>query len=409
MEPLLLKNAQLYDPRPVGTQDVLLAAGQILAVGRGIDPPPFAGVRVLDLAGAIVVPGIIDGHVHIAGAGGEGGPETRTPEVSLTALFEAGVTTAIGMLGTDGYTRTVASVLMKAKGIRRDGGSCWILTGAYQVPPPTITGSVATDLAYIEEVVGVGEIAMSDHRSSFPTATELAKLAEQARVGAMLGAKSGVICVHLGDAPEGVLPLQEAVRVSQVPVSQFLPTHCNRNRDLLDMCKAFGREGGRVDITTGSYRSFPDDDVKPSAAVRELLDSGVPLDRITASSDGQGSLPRFDATGTLRGLTMASSGSLLDVVRDMVAQEGIPLGDAFAVVTRNVAAVWGLFGKGQIREGSDADILVLGDDLRVRHLIARGAIVVENGRIVRGGTFDQPARDNGGVQGRRDRQAGFRD
>jgi beta-aspartyl-dipeptidase (metallo-type) len=394
MEPLLLKNAQVYDPLPVGTHDVLLAAGRILAIAKGIDPPPFAGLRVLDLAGAALVPGIIDGHVHIAGAGGEGGPETRTPEVTPPDLFEAGVTTVVGMLGTDGYTRTVASVLMKAKGLRREGLSCWILTGAYQVPPPTITGSVATDLAYIEEVVGVGEIAVSDHRSSFPTVMELAKLAEQARVGAMLGGKPGVLCVHLGDAPEGLLPIQEVVRVSQVPVSQFLPTHCNRNRDLLEMCKAFGRQGGRVDITTGSYRSFPDEDVKPSEAIRAILDSGVPLGRITASSDGQGSLPRFDAEGTLLGLTMASSGSLLETVRDMISEEGFSLGDAFAMITSNVADVWQLRRKGRIREGCDADILVLDDAVRVRHLIARGQIVVEDGRVVRGGTFDQTTNDN---------------
>jgi beta-aspartyl-dipeptidase (metallo-type) len=319
--------------------------------------------------------------------------------VSLTDMFEAGVTTVIGMLGTDGYTRTVASVLMKAKGLRRDGASCWILTGAYQVPPPTITGSVATDLAYIEEVVGVGEIAVSDHRSSFPTVTELAKLAEQARVGAMLGGKAGVVCVHVGDAPEGVLPIQEVVRVSQVPIGQFLPTHCNRTPDLLEMSKAYGRQGGRVDITTGSYRSFPDEDVKPSAAVRALLDSGVPLERITASSDGQGSLPRFDAEGTLRGLTMAHSRSLLEMIRDMIGEEGLSLGDAFTVITSNVAEVWHLPRKGRIREGYDADILVLDDAVRVRHLIARGAVVVEDGKVLRGGTFDQTAGDDGGIQG----------
>jgi beta-aspartyl-dipeptidase (metallo-type) len=393
MGPLLLKNAQVYDPQPVGAHDLLLAAGRILTIAPRIEPPPFAGLRVLDLAGAAVVPGIIDGHVHIAGAGGEGGPETRTPEVKLTDLFEAGVTTVVGMLGTDGYTRTIASVLMKAKGLRADGASCWILTGAYQVPPPTITGSVATDLAYIGEVVGVGEVAVSDHRSSFPTVTELAKLAEQARVGAMLGGKSGVMCVHLGDAPEGVLPIQEVVRVSQVPVSQFLPTHCNRSRDLLEMCKAFGKQGGRVDITTGSYRSFPDEDIRPSSAIRELVDSGVPLDRITASSDGQGSLPRFDAGGALRGLTMASSSSLLEVVRDMINEEGFSLGDAFTVITSNVADVWQLRRKGRIREGCDADILVLDGTVRIRHLIARGVVVVEDSKVVRGGAFEGMKKD----------------
>ncbi len=386
---LLLKNAHLYDPAPQGTKDLLVGAERILAVADSIAAPVGLEVEVRDLEGGLALPGLIDGHVHIAGAGGEGGPATRTPEVSARALFEAGVTTVVGMLGTDGYTRSVRSVLMKAKGLHREGASCVILTGAYQIPPPTITGSVATDLAFIEEVVGVGEVAVSDHRSSFPSVTQLVKLAGEARVGAMLGGKAGVVCVHLGDAPEGVGPIEEAVKVSQLPLSQFLPAHCNRTQALLDMCKNFAKQGGRIDLTTGAYRALPDVDVKPSVAVKELLDAGVPVERITASSDGQGSLPKFDTHGKLCGLTIASSKSLLQEIRDMVRVEGLEIADAFSLVTRNVADVWGLSRKGRLRPGCDADILVLDSGLRVRSLIARGRVVVTEGSAVAGGMFER--------------------
>ena len=76
---------------------------------------------------------------------------------------------------------------MKAKGLRADGVSAWMWTGAYQLPPPTLTGDVARDLALIEEVIGVGEVAIADHRSSSPSVRELIQLAKRTRVGRMLG------------------------------------------------------------------------------------------------------------------------------------------------------------------------------------------------------------------------------
>jgi beta-aspartyl-dipeptidase (metallo-type) len=50
-------------------------------------------------------------------------------------------------------------------------------TGAYEYPPPTLTGGVRTDIMHIEQCVGVGEVAVSDSRSSAPTTQELARLA----------------------------------------------------------------------------------------------------------------------------------------------------------------------------------------------------------------------------------------
>ena len=129
-----------------------------------------------------LVPGLIDAHVHITGGGGEGGPASRMPELTLSMMLDAGVTTVIGCLGTDGFTRTVESVLMKVKTLRALGVSAWMYTGAYQVPSPTITGDIMKDIALFEEIIGVGEVAISDHRSSVPSVSELARIAAQARV-----------------------------------------------------------------------------------------------------------------------------------------------------------------------------------------------------------------------------------
>jgi beta-aspartyl-dipeptidase (metallo-type) len=165
----LFKNANTYIPHYIGKQDILTGGKSILAIAGHIEPPQGVEVKVIDCAGLNLVPGLIDSHVHITGGGGEGGPATRMPELEISMMIDGGVTTVIGCLGTDGITRTVDSVLMKVKSIRAKGMSAWMYTGAYQVPPPTITGDVARDIALIEEVIGVGEVAVSDHRSSVPT------------------------------------------------------------------------------------------------------------------------------------------------------------------------------------------------------------------------------------------------
>ncbi len=276
MEMLLFKHCEVFAPEPLGVLDVLCGGGRILAMAQGLEIPAGLKVKVIQARGLKMIPGLIDSHVHIAGAGGEGGPASRTPEMPLEMMLEAGVTTVIGCLGTDGMTRRVESVLMKAKALRKEGVSAWIYTGAYQVPTPTILGDVGKDIAMIDEVIGTGEIALSDHRSSGPTLHELIRLAGHSRVGALLGAKSGIVNIHMGDADDPFRPLYEVVANSELGLKQFLPTHCNRNEHIFEEAKTYGLEG-YVDLTTSSYPFFPDEEIKPSRGVAELLAAGVPV------------------------------------------------------------------------------------------------------------------------------------
>ena len=230
---ILIRGAQVYAPEKLGVRDVLLAGGKMIAIRDRIEPPNGVAVELVAGEDLILAPGFIDGHVHFAGAGGEGGPATRTPELNLSAMTSAGVTTVVGCLGADGYTRTVENLLMKAKSLRQEGLSAWIYTGSYQVPPPTLTGDVARDLCYIEEVIGVGEVAVSDRRSSSPTTLELVKLAKQALVGGMLGGKAGIVHIHMGDEREPFEPIKACVRQGGLSFKHFYPTHINRNPHIL--------------------------------------------------------------------------------------------------------------------------------------------------------------------------------
>ncbi len=368
----LFQNAIVYAPDYKGIKDLLVGAKSILAIEDHIEIPKGLNVKVIDCTGLKLVPGIIDSHVHITGGGGEGGPASRMPELEISMMVDGGVTTVVGCLGTDGITRSVDSVLMKVKSIRAKGMSAWMYTGAYQVPSPSITGDIARDIALIEEVIGVGEVAVSDHRSSVPTIAELAKLTAHARVAGMIGGKAGIVNTHMGDARDPFRPLHDVVASSELKYKQFVPTHCNRNDYIFEDAKEYGKKG-YVDITTSSYPYYMDEEIKPSKALKQLLESGVPIEHITFTSDACGSLPGFDpVTGKLIKIEMGYPDSVLREIKEAVLEDGIPLEQALKVATSNPASILKLTNKGFIQEGFDADILVLDDEFNIKHLMANG-------------------------------------
>ena len=384
---ILIKNVQVYAPDNLRKKDILLAGEKIVKISEKIDLQTNMDVTVIDGSDMLAFPGFIDGHVHIAGAGGEGGPATRTPEIQLGDLLKGGITTVIGCLGTDGFTRSVEAVLMKAKALKEDGISAWINTGAYQVPTPTILGDVAKDIALIEEVIGVGEVAISDHRSSFPTVYELIRLAEHARVGGMLGGKAGVVNLHMGDAKNPFKPIYEAVEKSELNFTQFLPTHCNRNDYIFEDAKEYGKHG-YIDITASSYPYFPEYEVKPSKAIKELVESGVPIEHITMTSDGGGSLPDFDENGNLVKLVSGPPASIFRETIDLIKEEKMPAEKAILPVTKNPAQILKLKNKGEIKENYDADLILLTSDYKIEYVMAKGNILIENGKTVKKGYFE---------------------
>jgi len=101
---ILIRNANLYAPQPLGIRHLLLGGGRILWVGdEAFDlPVPLRAVsRIVDAAGRVTIPGLIDGHVHVTGGGGEAGFRTRVPALPLSRFTTAGITTVVGLLGTD--------------------------------------------------------------------------------------------------------------------------------------------------------------------------------------------------------------------------------------------------------------------------------------------------------------------
>jgi beta-aspartyl-dipeptidase (metallo-type) len=385
----LIRGGRLFAPEDLGTKDILIAGEKVCALAPpGAVRLEGAEADVMDASGLVVVPGLIDSHVHILGGGGEGGPATRAPEIRVEDIAACGITTVIGCLGTDGVTRHLESLLAKARALEIEGISTWIFTGSYEIPVRTLTGSVRSDIALIDKVIGAGEIAVSDHRSSQPSFEEFARLAAECRVGGMLGGKAGVLHLHLGDGPRRLEYLFRLVGETEIPISQVIPTHVNRNRELFAQALAFARQGGTIDLTAGP-EDIPssEPDLSVAEAVGLFRDGSIPLARLTVTSDSNGSIPIFDKQGKLLRLTVADETDFFRNFRSLVRRKILGLEDALRLFATNPAAFYKLPGKGRIAEGMDADLLILDGELNLRDSFARGRRLVAGGRVVVRGTF----------------------
>ena len=383
----LLRNADLYAPESRGLAHLLVAGETIVWVGSAPPTlPPTLGVREHDLEGHRVIPGLIDCHVHLTGGGGEAGPNTRVPALGLSRLTRGGVTTAVGVLGTDDTVRTPAELVTAARGLIADGLSAYCYTGGYHVPPVTVTGSVRGDMVLIDLIVGVGELAISDHRSSQPTLDELLRVAGDAHVGGLMAGKAGIVHLHVGEGPRGLDLVRQAIKRSEIPAAVFNPTHVNRRKALFDEALALVREGCTIDIT--AFPVAEGEDAWPaSEALTRYLAAGLPPERVTVSSDGGGCLPSFDEDGRVTAMDVGSPSALGDTLKELLAS-GQPLERVLPAFTSSPARLLMLPRKGRLAAGSDADLVVLDSEGGIQDVMARGKWCVRGGRPLIQGAFE---------------------
>lgn len=378
----LIKNAQLYVPEYLGKKDVLIGGGKILYIADELNLS-LADMELIDAENRVTVPGYIDPHVHITGGGGEGGMHTRVPEIMLSELVRNGITTVVGMLGTDSFTRNVEGVIAKAKSLNDEGISAYALTGAYEYPSPSITGSVKRDIVFIEEVIGV-KIAISDHRDSRVRNFEFARLVADVRTASMIAGKAGLVTIHMGNGKEALDPIIKLLRETDIPAKHLLPTHINRNPELLQRGLQFAREGGNIDLS-----ACKNPNTSPAAIIANL-EENFPFQRITFSSDGNGSTSKYDNEGNCIAISAMSVDTIPYQVKTLIMEYGFPVDWAVKFATENPAKRLGLYPqKGTLQVGADADLIIFDKNFEINTVISKGKLMMQDGEILAKGTYER--------------------
>jgi beta-aspartyl-dipeptidase (metallo-type) len=383
----VLHSADLYTPRSLGAKSLVLGGGRVLWIGDELPQVPAALVaEEIDLGGARVIPGLVDLHAHPTGGGGEAGPETRVPAPGLSSYTRFGITSVVGLLGTDAETRNMASLLAEVRALRRAGLGAWCYTGGYHLPPCTLTGSLRGDIVHLDEVIGVGELALSDFRSSQPTLDELLRVASEAQVGGMLTGKAGLLHLHMGDGPRGLELVRSALESSELPAHLFHPTHVNRREPLLEEAFELTRQGCSIDLT--AFPVGPDEEgFTADAALSRYLDAGLAAERVSVSSDSGGCLPVFDARGELTHMDVGSGAYVAQALQNLF-ESGRSPEQFLPAFTSNPAYLAKLPGRGVLDPGSMADLVVLGADASIQSVMAQGRWHLRAGVVQVQGPFE---------------------
>ena len=378
----LIKNTNLYAPQKMGMQDILIADKKIVAIAGNLDSFKNEHIQIIDAKQKIVTPGLIDQHIHINGAGGKQGFASMTPEISISELIACGSTTVVGLLGTDGTARDIKSLYAKAKALEQEGISAYMFCGYYGVDSLTITDSIQDDMVFIDKVLGC-KIAISDVRSSYPTAKELLRKLRAVRVGGFLSQKKGILHVHLGGLESKLDPLFELVEKYKFPIEHISPTHLGRTKALFDEGIKFAKMGGIIDITTGASQY-----TAPYKSVLYALEQGASIENMTFSSDGNAGLTKFDENKNEIGVRKAPIDKNLEETILLIQEGGLAIEEAFKLITTNPARNLGLQHKGKVEVGCDADLCFFDSRFKLTDVFANGKQVMRNAEIIVKGTFE---------------------
>lgn len=132
------------------------------------------------------------------------------------------------------------------------------------------------------------------------------------------------------------------VEESNVPIKHFRPTHV---ANCFDDAIAFAKMGGNIDFTSGVETS---EVAKTLAKALEL----APLDKITLSSDSNGSMPIWNEKNELIGMGVGKMDTLYGSIKALITEQGVDMTTALKLVTENVAKGLEIYPrKGALLEG----------------------------------------------------------
>ncbi|MCP4718763.1 MAG: amidohydrolase family protein, partial [Desulfobacteraceae bacterium] len=240
-------------------------------------------------------------------------------------------------------------------------------------------------------VIGV-KLAMADHRGPIFDEKDLASLASEVRVAALVADKPGIITVHMGMDYQGMDQIFEVVKKYGIRPDMFVPTHVNRkNPKLRDQSLELAAKGAVIDATCANALPGEDGQNHSAADFACLAHDNDLFDQVSFSSDAGGSLPEWNGDkNKILTMGIGTPASLLFELKQLVLVKGMALAKALQPLTTTPARIYGLKGqKGEIAVGAHADLLVLdGDTLEIRDVMAKGQFMMRNKKLVKKGYFE---------------------
>lgn len=340
----------------------------------------FKELIVINVEGKRIIPGYIDNHVHIIGGGGESGFSSRVPEINFSSIISNGVTTLVGVLGTDSVTRSIENLVAKTKALNEEGITAYCLTGAYEYPSPTITGKIQNDIVFVKEIIGT-KIAISDHRCYNPSEEDLIKILSETRIAGLISQKKTSVNFHVGWGKGNMNTIIDILEKTNIPKELVRPTHISNNEMNFKQALRLAKAGSYIDITAGK------DIEKTVKYILKVIKNGC-IDKLTMSSDANGSVPNWNE-GKCIGITAHTMDGMHKIIKKLVLENNVLLKDAIKILTINPANALGLDNKGIIGENKDADLIILDDKYNIDTVIALGKIVVQNKEIKVKGRYEE--------------------
>jgi dihydroorotase len=332
---LLIRGGRVVDPAAGidGTFDVAVGNGQVLAIGRDLD---YTAAKLVDATGLLVLPGLIDVHVH-----------ARDAELPPADNLRDGVTTLVdaGSRGAENFD----SILQIAQAAPNRMRMLLNIAGRGNFNGVTggrgefLDGIAAADIGAAREAIAehgdwiVGVKARLSRGASGDLDHEILARAVQA------AEPSGLpVMVHIGDTVTPLPRLLELLRSGDIITHVYAPTPngiLDQDGRLLPEVRAARERGIRFDFGNGLNEHW-------SWQVAELaLQQDFPPDTISSDLNLPG--------------RKAQVFNLPNVMSKFL-QMGRPLQEVVACVTSNAAATFGsLAGLGTLQPGAAADIALV--------------------------------------------------
>lgn len=359
----LIKNGAIYLGKSFEKLDLVFGGQTILQIGKLDEKMAVqAGLEidVIDCKDCYVCPGLIDSQVCLVGGSGEDGFLSQPPRILIEECVRGGITTTVGSIGVDTSTKTMGNLIACVKAFREAGLTSLAYTGGYDTPIKPLTESVRTDIIYIEEIIGAGEVAIADRRVPEPYKHYLARTIVDAYVGGILTGKAGVTRIHVGEGRRRLQTIRDIEGHNEIQFERLYFTHIERSKELIKEGIEFAKRG--------SFLDFDLHERDLEIWYPTYKEEGGPLEQLSFSSDAG----------------VCSPEELWQEIKKCVLKYNMNLTDLLPHVTEVPARALKLRRKGILKVGNDADLFILDKkNLDIKHVIANGKFFIKNEMLIR--------------------------